>query len=468
MFKKTVALAALVWVVIFAAESFSAPAYSQEMNYGMVSGKVVDEITGKGVEGITVEMNIEGGLTLTDKDGVFKFDKVPIDSEYEIMAVIDQEPYCSMIVEMNVRMKERQEVILKEIIAFRGGAIEGRIVGKDGSPVSTLSVTVYAEDEIPGVFGAVTDKTGYYRVSKLPPGKDLKVIAACWSISEGCGRKIREGIRVERGKTTKGVDFVISHDPPRIYGRIISRIGKPMRAYLTFWKGFEDLGNLLSDPDGYYSMTALETGHYRIHLGYGDEKHKISGDKELFLNTGDDIKMDIIISEDSVEFKTNKEEKKPSEKAGPLSSDEKSLAELIFSHNDAFSAELQDIILEAYENDVQIKVKSNCLPDRVRLRMLNLLYSSKPIYIVIRDKSKFRLREQKGRLFRVKQCGGTPQSSRVIYVYPDAFLKSCGSVAAILFHELLHVIGLKHDLIYPYTLNCYGNEAQEIPYNQKK
>ncbi len=454
----------------------SAPLKLEGTIYGKISGRIVDEITGRGVEGIIATINIEGRQIRTDKNGFFKFEKVPTDGKYEISVIIDKEPYCTQTHELDIMIEERKSVILKDIIAKRGGVIEGVIREEDGTPDSFMTVKVFAEKEIPGVYGAVTDKDGYYRVSKLPPGKDLKVIVACWNVPSGCGGIVKEGIRVERDKTTKGVDFVIPDDPTGIYGKVVSREGKPLRAHLTFWRDSEDMGNLMCDSLGNYSIRALEPGPYRIHVGYGDEKQRISSDKELHIRKGKMIRMDIIISEESLEFKTYNNQditSGPSDNFFLEEDSKKSLAELIFSRTDAFTEELKDLILDAYLSDVMIKIKSECLPDSrpdsPRVKLLNrLLNESKPIYVLLGNNQKYQIVEQKGNFLRIEKCGGTPRGSSIIYLYPAAFMNRCGSFASILFHELLHVAGLRDDVVYPNTKKCYGDEAIDTPLHIKK
>ncbi len=155
---------------------------------GTISGRVVDELTGEGAEGVITTLNIEDWQSTTDKDGYFKFEKVPVENDHEIRIFIDKEPYCLRIHELTINMEGRKEFILEDIIAERGGAVEGSLKRMDGSPVLSMRVYVYAKGEIPGVYGAVPDKNGHYRVSKLPPGKDLNVVAASWDASKGCGR----------------------------------------------------------------------------------------------------------------------------------------------------------------------------------------------------------------------------------------------------------------------------------------
>jgi hypothetical protein len=338
-----------------------------------------------------------------------------------------------------------------------------------------MNIKVFAEKEIPGVYAAVPDKNGYYRISKLPPNKDLKVITACWNVSSGCGRIAKEGIRVERGKTTKGIDFVIPDDPTGMSGQALSPEGAPLRANLTFWKNSEDMGNLECDVLGNYSMRALEPGNYRVHVGYGNEQQKISDNVELHFEKGKMIRMDIVISDDSIEFNLLESQ----EDAAPTSSDfffdenQEFMAELILSENDAYSEEMKDRVLDAYLNDIRIKIKSNCLPDghpdSIRMRMIDRLFKSpNPIYIIIKNSKKYSIIEQKGEIYRIEKCGSTLKSSSIIYLYPGAFENRCGSFASVLFHELLHVAGLRDENVYPNTQMCYGSEAVETPLRFQK
>jgi hypothetical protein len=476
MFNKT-GLLILVPLILMCALSLLSDSINLEgMIYGTISGRIVDEITGKGVDGIIVTINLEDRQMRTDKNGFFKFENVPTDGKYEIRVIVDKEPYCTQTHELDIMMEEGINVVLKDIFAKRGGTIEGTIRHEDGTPVSFMTVKVFAEKEIPGVYGAVPDKNGYYRVPKLPPAKDLKVIAACWNVSTGCGRIVKEGIRVERDKTTKGFDFVIPDEPTCIYGKVVSREGKPLRAHLTFWKDSEDMGNLMCDSLGSYSMRVHEPGSYRIHVGYGDEKQKVSGDMRLHIRKGKRIRMDIIISEESIEFKTYENKDSTIESSDNLfleEDDKESLAELIVSPTDAFTEELKDLVLDAYLSDVKVKIKSDCLPDSrsdsPRVKMLNrVLNEYKPIYVLLENDQEHRIVEQKGNFLRIEKCGSTPQGSSIIYLYPAAFMNRCGSFASVLFHELMHVAGFRDHIVYPNTKKCYGDEAINTPLRFKK
>lgn len=476
MFNKTGSLVLLTLILMCVLGLISAPINLEKTIFGTLSGKIVDEITGKGVEGIIVTINLEDWQMRTDKNGFFKFENVPMDGKYEIRVIIDKEPYCTQMREFDIIMKEKKNVVLEDIIARRGGTIEGTIKDEDGNPVSFMTIKVFAEKEIPGVYGAISDKDGHYRVSKLPCGKDLKVVAACWNVSCGCGRIVKEGIRVEKDKTTERVDFVIIDDPTGVYGKVVSREGKPLRAHLTFWRGSEDIGNLMSDSLGNYSMRALESGLYRIHVGYGDEKQKISSDKGLHVKKGKRIRMDIIISEEAVVFKTYQDKDNTSVPPDSFfleEEDKESLAPLIVSPFGAFTEELEDLILDAYLDDVKIKIRSDCLPDSrpdsPRMKMLIRLSDAyKPIFVLIQDDREYRIIEKRGNFFRLEKCGGTPQGSSIIYLYPAAFKNACGSLASVLFHELMHIAGLRDHVVYPYTKKCYGDEAGDTPSHIKK
>ncbi|MBN1224154.1 MAG: carboxypeptidase regulatory-like domain-containing protein, partial [Candidatus Aminicenantes bacterium] len=242
---------------------------------GSISGRVVDEVTGKGVQGVYIGINIENRQMLTDRKGCFEFHGVPTDRPYLLQVLIDKEPYFTRLHEVEVRMKGRKNVVLENILAGHGGAIEGMIKRWDGTPVPSMSVTVYAEDENPGVYGGVPDKYGHYRVPKLPPDTELRVVACCWNVSEGCGRVVKEGVLVKKDEITKRVDLIVPYNPTQISGKVKFRDGTPLQAHLTFWKGPEEMGNLCCDKGGNFSISALEAGNYKIHVGYGDEKKRI-------------------------------------------------------------------------------------------------------------------------------------------------------------------------------------------------
>lgn len=442
---------------------------------GKISGRIVDEATGKGVEGIIIAINFERWQTLTDRDGFFKFEKVP-DGHYKIRVLINKNPYYTKLYERDVRMEKGKDIALKDIVALRGGVIEGVIKRWDGKPAPYMSVTVYAKNENPGVYGGVPAKNGHYRVSKLPPDTDLKVVACCWYVARGCGRLVLEEIRAEKDKTTQFVNFTIPNNPTEIYGKVTDKDKEPLQAYLAFWKGTEDMGKILCDKDGTYSIRALEAGSYRAHVGYGCKEMKICGDREIYVEKGSKIKMDIIISENCIEFKECKMPiRNPLISISSISeiNKKRSLAELKFARNEGFDERLRDMILDAYINDVLIKANSMCLPDSnpqsIRIKMLNRLGdANNPIYVFIKKKDRTRITRYRLQRYEVKTCGETLRGSNVIYFYPAAFTEKCSSLASIIFHELLHIVDVRDDMAYIYTKRCYEDEALEQPWRLEK
>jgi len=326
MINKKTLLILLALILAFGTVTLFIPINLEATIYGTISGRVVDEITGEGVEGLIVDINIEGWQTLTDKNGYFKFEMVPTGEEYEVRVFIDKEPYYTKIYELEIIMEKGKNIILKDIIAKRGGAIEGTIKLWDGTPVSSMSVTVYAEGEWPGAYGGHPDENGYYRVSNIPAGIDLKVVVRCpdgGNVSRGYGRIIKEGIRVERDMTTKGINFIIPDDPTEIYGKVSFKDGEPLKAHLFFFKGDnEQMGDIYSDIDGNYSIKSIESGNYRMHVSFASGEISVSGKKEIYVGRGNKIRIDIIISEESIDFK---------EYEGPIiSEDKKPLFQLEF------------------------------------------------------------------------------------------------------------------------------------------
>lgn len=456
-----------ILIFICTGTQFSHSNCQDEGEFGTISGRVLDGVTGKGVEGIAVTLNVEDGQVKTDAKGQYKFENLPKAEGYKIRVFIDKEPYCNQIHELDMNLEEGKNIILEGVMAQRGGIIEGNIKKDDGTPVSFLTVKVFVEDEIPGVYAAVPDVYGNYRISRLPPEKDLKVIVSCWNVSHGCGRLVREGIRVKRGFVTKGIDFVVTDDPTGISGKVVSQKGRPLRAHLTFWRDSEHMGSLMSDKRGSYSMRALKPGHYRMHIGYGSERRILSGDLELDVKKTKMKGMDIIISEDSVRYEDQKIQDATGSPAEDQIFAEENIefsAELLISQNESYSEELEDLILDVYRNDVKPKLKSFCLAEDLQTKVFKRFFNtSKPIIVVIENDQNYSFVKRKRKLSRIEQCGGTLMGSSTVYLYQGALMGKCGSLASILFHELLHVSGFRDDRAYSNTKRCYGDEAIDTP-----
>jgi hypothetical protein len=173
--------------------------------------------------------------------------------------------------------------------------------------------------------------------------------------------------------------------------------------------------------------------------------------------------MDIIISEETMWLEKHRPQD-VSEVPPEVEDRMEFEAELIISRNDAFSQELNELILDIYRNDVKPKIQSMCLSDNVQMQVVKSFFNtSKPISIVIENEQEFSLIKRKEDILRIEQCGGTPMGSRLIYLYPGAFMERCGSLASVLFHELLHVAGLRDNVVYANTKQCYGDDAIDIP-----
>ncbi|MBN1222401.1 MAG: hypothetical protein JXB23_04090, partial [Candidatus Aminicenantes bacterium] len=193
---------------------------------------------------------------------------------------------------------------------------------------------------------------------------------------------------------------------------------------------------------------------------------------EMIIGLGQEKKMLIVLSESSGEYespRTSRESSADGNDSNDAGLRSDPVAELKFSHNQAYTPGLRDRVTRAYLDDVMIKIKSDCLPDgnpkSVRMKMRNRLRDKKnPIYIVIKSENETRYSEYHQQFYRINRCGGAFKNSNVVYLYPASFTDECGSLEAVLFHELLHLAGLKDDTAYAATEKCYSFQALKKPF----
>ncbi len=143
---------------------------------GAIHGHVLQSKSGEPVTKALVILRRgqePGTGALTDASGAFRFDDLE-PGAYTLSAersgfVLDPESERSVV---NVKAgPEQSEITLKMI---RTGAISGRVLDRDGEPLTGATVQVVPinrkKDSIP-LFSAATDDRGQYRAYNIPPGK---------------------------------------------------------------------------------------------------------------------------------------------------------------------------------------------------------------------------------------------------------------------------------------------------------
>jgi len=159
-----------------------------------------------------------------------------------------------------------------------GGAISGRVAGIDGIPLYDCQIEVYDEDKNE-VSGGSADDNGFYVVGGLTSGT-YKLEADYYGENNYLGEwyddtrnfETATVVNVTLPDTTKGIDFVLDYGGA-IAGRVYKSTGEPVGAYdycdITVYDEFKNWTDQAdTDEHGYFMITRLETGSYRLYAEY--------------------------------------------------------------------------------------------------------------------------------------------------------------------------------------------------------
>lgn len=232
--------------------------------YGSISGKVIDEQTGKGVKGVKISLFQPGSdFTITaetNENGEFVFSEVipgrcrirffppypyawaPRDREYEPVFL----------------EKGKNLYIIKKL--KHEGIIEGKVYDvSTGIPLEGVEINVVGGGalEMPK-----TDNQGRFRKDRLYPGK-YEVIAKMI----GYGMKIIKNVEVKSKETTFVEIPFDSKDPTRVVGTVrCIQSGDPLRNALVDTERKDEYGwtHTYTDEEGKYMVVGLEPGIYEI------------------------------------------------------------------------------------------------------------------------------------------------------------------------------------------------------------
>jgi protocatechuate 3,4-dioxygenase beta subunit len=142
---------------------------------GTVEGRVVITVNGQPAPVRRARVILAAGQIATDADaeGYFRFERVPA-GRYQVVAQKPGFVPDSAAVPIDLAPQQRASV---QLLMQRGAALEGRVVGVDGKPVTNLVVSVdrlaptsdgYSRGE---TRWERTDDLGRFRIHTLPPGQ---------------------------------------------------------------------------------------------------------------------------------------------------------------------------------------------------------------------------------------------------------------------------------------------------------
>jgi hypothetical protein len=269
--KKTMRAWIIIWV---AALVFIGARESSAALFSSISGRVIAEDTGEGVEGITVNAVFASGEVdrhlprfhaETDVNGLYVFERLEPGLYY--MSIGDgQARYISESFNVEYRLPAGKNLVDINFVARLAGGVAGTVYGADGvTPQSGVDVTVHVPgqpSEVRNFDITTTDNNGAFVLKGLPPS-DTAVI----TIFHPGLATIRKVFKVIGGKTTEGVNLVIDwNDITGVSGYIKSYSGKPIAfasVYLSDANG-NRAGDAMTDETGRYSLVGLEPGIYSM------------------------------------------------------------------------------------------------------------------------------------------------------------------------------------------------------------
>lgn len=241
--------------------------------FSAISGTVVAEDTGKGVEGVGVnalsmiENKSEQNNTVTDKNGRYVLrDLRP--GPYTFVFMKKGSPYLVEEPSLTIELPRGKNVVNANYKLKLGSSVSGVVYGADGiTPLSQADITVYVLNPQPknsrSTKTTKTDALGKYIVRGLPISDECVV-----EVDLLGHPKLKKTIALAKGKETTNINFKASWDDSTgITGYVKSSIdGKPINnteVVLRDGAG-NDIASTYTDSSGKYSIIGVPTGVYKI------------------------------------------------------------------------------------------------------------------------------------------------------------------------------------------------------------
>jgi len=266
-----------------------------------VVGRVVDAKTEEPLVGATIILRpaVPGGGPLpfgpfeaqTDDRGAFSLD---VPSSYRYLVDVNQPGFVASNISTNRSISGRT-ANLGNIRITRGGAIEGRVLDANGTPMPGVGVSVVppglnlrSRNEVGRRVGSIaqTNDLGAFRVSGVPAGKYYVVaqpavrvpfnrqpVTDATFVSTYYPGTTRPGaarlVTVSAGNTTNGIEFRLTETTTVTVSGIVvaNREGWPVDAAMVSFRSENDrLGrpvSAISLPDGSFTVE-LPDGNYRV------------------------------------------------------------------------------------------------------------------------------------------------------------------------------------------------------------
>jgi hypothetical protein len=257
---------------------------------GSISGKIIEKESKKPIPNIKLQLTLfrpgkhdKEIETKTDGKGRYRFEKLePAKGRIKIIALhpycFGRQPYIYFNGNEIFSLKKNQNIVCNRILEI-GGSVRGFVYKAPGIPFNNVII------EINRYYGSIgfgkTNEDGGFFIGKLSASKGY-YIEFRHKIS-GHSYKFIDGIKIEKGKSTKIEDIVFNFDDVTgVEGYVKSSIdGKPLanaRLWFDYIKkiGYMSFrcGEVYTDNSGYFYMRNLKPGKYSIYTWWPVESPK--------------------------------------------------------------------------------------------------------------------------------------------------------------------------------------------------
>jgi hypothetical protein len=247
---------------------------------GGISGTVTDAVDGTPLGGVIVFAYETGGGThkcvaTTASDGTYLLATDLATGSYNVSVVFPEGHISSSSVQAVTAGAEVKNV---NFALERSGIISGTVTAPGGEPLNNITVIASSISGAPYFGYALTNATGYYRITSGLATDTYTVMAI--SISGGIPTENFTTASVTAGLETSDVDIILPITPPSPSGIITGQVtdassGKPIAYAEVDATGPGGYGSTTTDSNGNYAISSgLGTGTYNVTasaLGYQDQ-----------------------------------------------------------------------------------------------------------------------------------------------------------------------------------------------------